>query len=407
MGGIKIGIIGAGLTGLVAAKELSKKGLEVTIFEKMDHPGGKMRTEIVDGWKLDTGFQFLLTSYPYLTKHIDLSKIKFLTLDSAVSIFREGRKSEFGDPFKTKSIFWKTAFSDVGSFKDKRLILKLKKQLDGQSISEIFKTKKISTLEFLNDFGFSDIIIERFFKPFYGGIFFENELKTSSRMFLFTFKMIANGKTKIPLNGIGTVARLLEVKLDKVNFNYNCEVSKIEGQTVFFNDGKTESFDYVINTAPNLGGTKIETPIRDNYNLYFEHKSPAIISQPRIGLNANPNRLINSIFCPSIYQDFKKNKRKSLISITVLNTNGIKEKELIEKVGEELESDFNVKAPRFVKLYSLPSSLSRMDDPKNDVQFNVEDKTFNVGRYLMNDSHNAACKVGGLIAKHLIKIEDL
>ncbi|WP_107037970.1 FAD-dependent oxidoreductase [Brumimicrobium mesophilum] len=403
----KVGIIGAGLTGLVAAKELNKKGFQVSIFEKLNQAGGRMRTETIDGWNLDVGFQVLLTSYPYLKKHIDLSKINLLNLESAATIFRNGKTTEVGDPFRTKNILWKTIFSDIGGFGDKKLIYKLKKQVDGQSISEIFKTESISTFEFLNEYGFSETIIDRFFKPFFGGIFLENDLSTSSRMFLFTFKMFASGKAKIPKNGIGTIAQQIVSKLERVNFHFESEVVKIEDQTIYLKNGESESFDYVINTIPNYQNRKDSGQWQECYNLYFEHKSPAIISQPRIGLNANPDRLINNIFYPSIHQNLKMHKGKSLISITVLNSQGLSEKDLAKKVEKELESDFNIPEPRLVKLYYIPYSLPINKQPKNYVAFDYSAKTFEVGDFLLNGSQNAACKIGGLISKHILEVKEL
>lgn len=104
MKSVKVGVIGAGLTGLIAAKELSNKGVEISLFEKLSQPGGRMRTEEIDGWKLDVGFQVLLTAYPYLQKHVDFSKLNVLTLEAAATILREGETTAVGDPFRTKNI---------------------------------------------------------------------------------------------------------------------------------------------------------------------------------------------------------------------------------------------------------------------------------------------------------------
>lgn len=403
----RVGIIGAGLTGLVTAKELSKKGFEVTVFEKLDQPGGRMRTEIVDGWKLDVGFQVLLTSYPYLRKHIDLSKINLLTLEPAATIYRDGKTTVVGDPTRTKNIFWKTALSDIGGLRDKYLMYKLKKHVEGHSISEIFRTDNTTTIAFLSSFGFSQTIIDRFFKPFFGGIFLENELTTSSRMFLFVFKMFAKGSARIPLNGIGVVAEQIVAKLKNTTFHYEAEVTKVENQTIHLADGSSESFDYVVNTIPDFGKRKDKNKWQECYNLYFEHPSPAIINEPRIGLNANPDRLINNIFYPSILYKLKEKKRKSLISVTVINSKGLDENQIIEKVSKELKSDFNIEEARLIKFYHIPYSLPILEAPMNAYKFDYDAKYFEVGDFLLNGSQNAACKMGDKITKHILEIKEL
>jgi protoporphyrinogen oxidase len=405
---IKVGIIGAGLSGLIAAKELSRQGIEVSVFEKLNQPGGRMRTEDIDGWKLDVGFQVLLTDYPYLQKHVNFSKLNLLTLEAAATVFRGGETTAVGDPFRTKNILWKTIFSDIGSIKDKWLIFQLKRFVDKRSIDDIFDPKviglnDISTIEFLETFGFSQRIIERFFKPFFGGIFLENELTTSCRMFLFVFKMFAKGNAVIPKDGIGTVANHLVAEMPKVSFHYNSEVSNVEQETIHFKNEEQKSFDYVINTIPNYGQREKKDQWQNCYTLYFEHSAPAIIKEARIGLNANQNRLINNIFYPSVHQNPKGKEDKSLISVTVLDSKGLKDYKLIEKVIQELRTDFSINDARLVKLYSIPYALPKLNAPVNTVSFEKSAKTFEVGDFLMNGSQNAACKVGEKVAKHILE----
>ena len=71
-----------------------------------------------------------------------------------------------------------------------------------KSVQDIFTTKEQTTLSYLKEFGFSKQIISDFFLPFFTGIFLETELKTSSRMFEYVFKMFAEGMAYIPENGI-------------------------------------------------------------------------------------------------------------------------------------------------------------------------------------------------------------
>jgi len=48
-------IVGAGISGLILAYELSKSGSDVRIYERLDQSGGLARTEIVDGYRIDCG----------------------------------------------------------------------------------------------------------------------------------------------------------------------------------------------------------------------------------------------------------------------------------------------------------------------------------------------------------------
>ena len=123
---------------------------------------------------------------------------------------------------RDSSILFSTLFSGIGSFSDKLKILKLNKSLKKKSIPEIFSSKETTTLEYLNNLGFSKDIIHKFFQPFFTGIFLETDLKTSSRMFEFVFKMFGDGPAFIPEGGIEDISKQLKNKLKNIRCFCRC-----------------------------------------------------------------------------------------------------------------------------------------------------------------------------------------
>jgi protoporphyrinogen oxidase len=402
---IKIGIIGAGLTGLVAAKKLTEQGHHVVIFEKEATPGGRMRSEVVEGWILDRGFQVLLTAYPYLRQHVNLSGLALQELEAAATIFRAGKRSVVGDPFRTRKILWKTIFSDIGSWKDKWLIFQLKRRVDQLSIDEIFALPDAPTHAYLANFGFSHRIIQRFFQPFFGGIFLERSLSTSCRMFLFVFKMFAEGNAAIPAKGIGAVAQSLADELTTVAFHYNSSVAKVDAQTVHLANGETYSFDYVIQTIPVIGQHDSVENWQSCYNLYFEHTGRRIIQETRIGLIADPNSYMNNLFYPSVFQENTIHPDRSLLSVTVVDSQGKSPQELEELVAAELRTHFGLADLRCLITYVIPYALPICQPPKSEISFPVGQKTLKVGDFLLNGSQNAACFAGQMAAEHILHTE--
>ncbi|MFC2149046.1 NAD(P)-binding protein, partial [Bacteroidota bacterium] len=72
----KIHIIGAGVSGLTAARVLEDNGYSPVIIEATDRVGGRVKTDIIDGYQLDHGFQVLLTAYPAAQKYLNLDALE-------------------------------------------------------------------------------------------------------------------------------------------------------------------------------------------------------------------------------------------------------------------------------------------------------------------------------------------
>jgi phytoene dehydrogenase-like protein len=175
----KIYIIGAGVSGLIAARVLEDNGYSPAIIEATDRVGGRVKTDIINGYQLDHGFQVLLTAYPAAQKYLDFEALDLQHFLPGASIFKNSKQKIIGDPIKDISLLFSTLFSGIGNFSDKLKILKLNSSLKEKSISTIFSDKEQSTFSYLTAFGFSDEMITNFFRPFFSGIFLETELKTS------------------------------------------------------------------------------------------------------------------------------------------------------------------------------------------------------------------------------------
>lgn len=66
-----IAILGAGITGLTAAYRLTQRGFRVRVFEAANRVGGAIRTDIDDGWLIESGPNTLLAGDPALAALFD------------------------------------------------------------------------------------------------------------------------------------------------------------------------------------------------------------------------------------------------------------------------------------------------------------------------------------------------
>ena len=105
-----ITIIGAGIAGLTCAKYLKERNIEALVLEASDAVGGRVRTDEVDGFRLDRGFQVFLTAYPEAKKILDYEKLELVNLPS-------GARDQVGRRFfGAAESFEKSAQSSAGAF---------------------------------------------------------------------------------------------------------------------------------------------------------------------------------------------------------------------------------------------------------------------------------------------------
>ena len=126
---LKIYIIGAGVSGLIAAKVLENSGYAPVVLEATDRAGGRVKTDLIDGFQLDHGFQVLLSSYPAAQKYLDFKALELQELRSGAVIFKNGKQQVIGDPLRDISVLFSTLFSGVGNLLDKIKILQLSLRL--------------------------------------------------------------------------------------------------------------------------------------------------------------------------------------------------------------------------------------------------------------------------------------
>ncbi|MGF1473691.1 MAG: NAD(P)/FAD-dependent oxidoreductase [Rubrobacteraceae bacterium] len=216
-------VVGAGLAGLTCAKVLHERGAEVIVFEATDGIGGRVRTDEVEGFRLDRGFQVYFTAYPAGRRHLDHEKLDLKAFDPGTIVCRGSEKSILSDPRRDPGATLPSLLAGVATSGDKLRTLKLAaSNLAGESEAAGESPGDDSTsLEYLREQGFSEQFIDNFFRPFYGGIFLDRTLGTSSKVLRFTFRMLATGETVVPARGMGEIPRQLAASLphDAVELN--------------------------------------------------------------------------------------------------------------------------------------------------------------------------------------------
>lgn len=391
----KIYIIGAGVSGLIAAKVLEDNGFYPVILEATDRVGGRVKTDLVDGYQLDHGFQVLLTAYPAAKKYLDFDALDLQLFLPGAAIFKNKNQKIIGDPLKDMSLLFYTLFSGIGTISDKLKVLKLNNKLKKKNLSAIFSDKEQSTLSYLMDFGFSKEMVDDFFRPFFSGIFLETQLETSSRMFEFVYKMFGEGSASIPKKGMEAIPIQLQGKLNNTVIKFNTKVASVENEEITLVDGETLVSDFTIiaTDATNLvkGFKNHPAEWKSCHNLYFETDSK-VISKRLIGLIAKRGSLINNIFYNTSLKVTSKGK-KELLSVTIIDNQNLTTEELINQVKSELKDYCGIDVIRLIKQYDIPMALPKLEGLKYEAlpsETRLNTNLFLAGDTVLNGSLNAA-----------------
>ena len=239
-------VVGAGLAGLAAARRLHAAGRDVQLLEGSDGVGGRVRTDVVDGFLLDRGFQVLLTGYPAARAQLDLDALDMRPFRAGVVIRSDGGFSRLADPLREPIAAMGGLSSPVLTMMDAARLLKLRADVqrpDGQTVAS---RAQITTAQRLAAAGFSDRIIERFFRPFLTGVFFDPELATSSRMFELVFRSFFQGDVAVPAAGMGAMTQQLADRLPAGAVRLNAPVAKVQPRQVTLRDGEVLTAEHVV-----------------------------------------------------------------------------------------------------------------------------------------------------------------
>ena len=398
-----IAIVGAGVSGLVAALYLENLGYSPTIYEASKTVGGRVKTDMQDEYLLDHGFQVLLSEYPVAKKYLNYNDLELVPFESGAYIYKNGKQLTFGDPLRNISFLWNALFGSVGTTLDRWKIFKLSKYLKNKSLEAIFGSAEVSTFQYLKDFGFSEAILNDFFKPFFGGIFLEKELTTSSHMFEFVFKMFSTGNAVVPKKGMQAIPDQLANKLKNTQILFSKKVAQIQGNTLFFEDRSEQTVGFCIlateaaQLIPNMSSTTMEW--KGTQTLYFEIESN-IFEKHMIGLVAAQEKsIINSICFPK--SEIKKNANQ-LLSVSVVENHWFSEYELLQQVKEDLIKIFSITTLKYLKTYNIPKSLPVLTNIQyslNPSECQLTDTVFMAGDTMLNGSLNAAMLSGELAAQ--------
>jgi len=214
-------VVGAGLSGLAAARHLTRHGVETTVLEASDGVGGRVRTDVVDGYRLDRGFQLYNPAYPEGARVLDHEELDLRPFVAGARIVvgsgRRRRVERIADPRRAPSWAISSLLARIGSPWSTARFGTYAVSRAVRSVASLQHEPDVTSEQALRRAGVDGVLLERVLRPFLSGVFLESELATSRRFLDVVLKSFVRGTPGVPARGMQRIpdqlARNLDVRL--------------------------------------------------------------------------------------------------------------------------------------------------------------------------------------------------
>jgi phytoene dehydrogenase-like protein len=264
-------IVGAGLAGLACAARLTAAGRRPLVLEASDGVGGRLRTDLVDGYRLDRGFAVLFEAYPEARAQLDLLGLDLQRFEPGADVYLgDGRIVTLADPRRAPARLVATLRSSLWRPSDLRALVRWRSEarvrLDATA-PEMTADRRLRQLEI------SAQLRERLLRPLFAGIFLDRELGLSSLLLDQAFAMMARGATSVPAEGMGAIAAQLAATVrDGVQLGTSVR-RVVEGGVELAGGDLVEAREVIVATEPReaarLTGATLPTEARSSTALWF------------------------------------------------------------------------------------------------------------------------------------------
>ena len=376
----KVIVIGAGLAGLSAAITLQNEGISVTVLESSDRPGGRVTSDLIDGFICDRGFQLLNINYPEIKRLGIAKEIDFVSASSVIEVARDDRRIRIGDP---RVAFFSIFSPETGSLLEKiRLVKYLIKRTRVASVGEELKVNGIGK------------VYERVLRPFLTGVFLADPLLVNAEYGRTAIGHFVRGNSGLPAKGIKVFSEALAARVQSIE--YGVQVNSIKNKVVKTSKGKYEADAIIVatdaTTAAQLLDLTVVPQLVGCTTWYHSTNESPTQSKSLIIDSQNRGPLVNTIVISNMLASYAPTGKSLISSTSILPAT---ESEVRRHLSILYGTD--TRKWKLVAKYEIPSALP-LPGLQNQMasSSHVEDSIYIAGDYRSAPSQNGALLSGRL-----------
>ena len=332
-------IVGAGLAGLNAAIQLEAAGTDVRIIEGSDRAGGRVATDVIDGFICDRGFQLINSQYPALQELDVIKELDFIAAPRVIEVALGNKRHPIGDPRQTP----RTALnSATGTIIEKLALLKFiaSTPKPGQSIGQAL--------------GITGSVYERVLRPFLQGVFLTDPDNVDASYGHSIIKSFVNGQPGVPRKGVGQLASALSARVSSIQ--YNARVDRIDGTKVYTSNGTYSANKILIatdaTTATQLLGLS-EVPRMAGCITWYHAAAVNPSGNGRLVVDAERRGpIINTLVISDVSNDYAPDGQQLVSTTTDLSTTESDVRRHLSVMWQTSTHDW-----QFIAKYEIPAAL--------------------------------------------------
>lgn len=261
-----IAVVGAGLAGLAAARQVAIHGVDVRVIEAADDVGGRVRTDVVDGFLLDRGFQLYNPAYPEAARVLDHDALALTPLTPGVMVAVGGSHARLGDPRRLPGWTADAASPRTGSLTSKARFARYAWSCSRESIDDVLAREDKPSSVALRATGIDARLYDRVLRPFLTGVFLESELRTSRHFLDLTLRSFVRGRPSLPARGMRAIPYQLRDALPEGTVTLDHRVQRVGTGVVEYDGGTLEARAVIVATDGTTASTLVPSLATPRWN---------------------------------------------------------------------------------------------------------------------------------------------
>lgn len=408
----RVAIIGGGLAGLCCARALGAAGTEWILLEGSDAPGGRVRTDVVDGFLLDRGFQVLLTAYREAGEVLDYQSLNLRTFYAGAMLWSGDSFQRVAHPLRHPVAAARLLAQRPSAALDAARLVPM--ALAAMRTPAVAPGTSVGTTQDLfQRLDLSSGFVDGFARSFFGGVFLDHTLHTDASQFSFTFANFARGDVAVPARGMGAIPAQIAAGLAGGALHLNTPVACYQrtpgGFVVRTAAGAEHAADAVVVAADMTSAHRMDPRIAEGHwqqttTFHFacsKQDLPAPMHENVLFLDGAGTGPVNHAACISSVAPEYAPEDQALVSLNLVDTDwsSLSMSSVQARIVQQMEQWFGPQAMRrwrLLRTHHLLRALPRQhpQDVRQRPGVVLDDGIFLAGDYVTDGSIDGAMRSG-------------